>query len=91
MIVIDKNTKEVTYNDEFYLFKHLSHFVKPGDHLLKSSKGKNHIAYKSKDGSTVLLVNNPDKENKTINIKVGDKTISAQLKATSINTIIVSK
>jgi glucosylceramidase len=91
MIVIDKNTKEVTYNDEFYLFKHLSHFVKPGDNLLKSSKGKNHIAYKSKDGSTVLLVNNPDKKNKTIKIKVGNKTISAKLKATSINTILVSK
>jgi glucosylceramidase len=91
MIVIDKNTKEVTYNDEFYLFKHLSHFVKPGDNLLKSSKGKNHIAYKSKDGSTVILVNNPNKENKTIKIKVGSKTVLAKLKATSINTILVSK
>jgi glucosylceramidase len=91
MIVIDKNTKEVTYNDEFYLFKHVSHFVKPGDNLLKSSKGKNHIAYKSKDGSTVILINNPSKVNKTIKIKVGNKTVLAKLKATSINTILVSK
>jgi glucosylceramidase len=91
MIVIDKNTKEVTYNDEFYLFKHLSHFVKPGDFVLKSSKGKNHIAYKAKDGSTVLLVNNPDKENKTIKINIGNKTVLAKLKASSINTILVTK
>ena len=90
MIVIDKNTKKVTYNDEFYLFKHLSHFVKPGDYLLKSTKGKNHLAYKSKDGNTVVLINNPEQENKTIKLKVGSRIISAKLKANSINTILVA-
>ena len=91
MIVIDKNTKKVTYTDEFYLFKHVSHFVKPGDHFLKSSSGKNHLAYKSKQGDIVLLINNTDKENKVTKIKIGNKLVSAKLKANSINTIVVSK
>ena len=91
MVVIDKQSKKIKYTDEFYLFKHLSHFVQPGDHFLKSSEGKNHLAFKLKDGRVMVLVNNPDKENKIIKIKVGSQTISAELKATSINTILVSK
>ena len=91
MVVIDKQSKKIKYTDEYYLFKHLSHFVQPGDHFLKSSEGKNHLAFKLKDGRVMVLVNNPDKENKIIKIKVGSQTISAELKATSINTILVSK
>lgn len=90
MVVIDKNTKEVTYNDEYYLFKHLSHFVQPGDHYLKSSKGENHLAFKLKDGRTILLVYNPEEKAKTIRIKMGETTITADLEAVSINTILLN-
>ncbi len=45
MVVIDKNTKSIKFTDEFYLFKHVSHFVQPGDYLIKSSEGKNHLAF----------------------------------------------
>ncbi len=88
MIVIDSNSKEVTYNDEFYLFKHLSHFVQPGDHFLKS-EGDDHLAFSLKDGRTVVLVYNPDDKEKSINIKTGSSTIAANLEAISINTIII--
>lgn len=91
MIVIDRATKNIKYTDEFYLFKHLSHFVQPGDHYLKSSEGKNHIAFQLKDGRTMLLVNNPDETFKTLNAKIGNSPISVQLKPMSINTILVSK
>lgn len=90
MIVIDKNTKQVTYTDEFYLFKHLSHFVQPGDHFLKS-KGENQMAFQLKDGSVALMVYNPEEEAKTVNVAFGDKTFAAHLKATSISTIVLTK
>ena len=88
MVVVDKNTKNVKYTDEFYLFKHLSHFVQPGDHYLKSSEGKNHLAFQLKDGRVMVLVNNSDKALKTVNIKVGDKMVGVEVQATSVNTII---
>ncbi len=37
MISIDTTTKEVKFNPEFYVMKHLSHFVKIGDHKLPTS------------------------------------------------------
>lgn len=40
MIGINKQTGRVTYNPEYYLMKHISHFVLPGAHRLKTSGGK---------------------------------------------------
>lgn len=89
MVVIDKNSKSITYTDEFYLFKHLSHFVQPGDAFLKSSEGKNHLAFKQKDGSIVLLVNNPEDSIQTLGFKVDSQMFSTQLQPKSINTITI--
>ena len=89
LVVIDKNTKAVKYTDEFYLFKHLSHYVQPGDHFLKSSEGENHLAFKLKDGRKLVLINNPEETVKTINLLIGTKTVSVQIEPTSINTIVV--
>ncbi|MDE5419048.1 hypothetical protein L3049_13665 [Labilibaculum sp. DW002] len=89
MVVIDSKSKEVKYNDEFYLFKHLSHFVQPGDHFLKS-EGENQLAFKLKDGRTLLLVYNPEKNSKTVNIKLGETHLKAKLEAVSINTILIN-
>lgn len=88
MIVVDKQSKTIKYTDEFYLFKHLSHFVQPGDYFLKSSEGKNHLAFQLKDGRHMLLINNPDKASKTINIKIGNKQVGVELQAVSVNTLI---
>lgn len=90
MVVIDKNTQKVKYTDEFYLFKHISHFVQPGDYLLKS-EGENQLAFQLKDGRTVVMVYNPEKEEKSVNIAIGETTVAANLKATSLNTIVLTK
>jgi len=89
MILIDKNTKTVKYNDEFYLYKHLSHFVQPGDHLLKSSAGKNHLAFQLQDGRIILLVNNPKESTESIHVNFGKSVLLVQLQPTSINTIVI--
>ena len=90
MIVVDRNKKEVIYTDEYYLFKHLSHFVQPGSYVLKSSEGKNHVAFELNDGRIMLLINNPDESNKTIKIKVGEIPISVNLQPKSVNSVLIS-
>ncbi|MFB9052654.1 hypothetical protein ACFFVB_06130 [Formosa undariae] len=88
MVVIDKTSKKITYTDEFYLFKHLSHFVQPGDFVLKSSEGKNHLAFQLKDGRVMVLLNNKEDVIKTINLKVGNQMVGVEVQPTSINTVI---
>nr|WP_321373356.1 hypothetical protein [uncultured Draconibacterium sp.] len=90
MVVIDSKSKEVTYTDEFYLFKHLSHFVQPGDHLLKS-EGENVLAFELENGRIMMMVYNPEETRKTINVKVGENTMSADLQPTSISSVIINK
>lgn len=90
MVVVDKNSKSVKYTDEFFLFKHLSHFVQPGDHFLKSSEGKNHLAFQLKDGRVVVLVYNSEDVLKTLSLKVGDKAIAVKVQPKSINTIVLN-
>ena len=90
MIVVDRDKQEIIYNDEFYLFKHLSHFVQPGDHVLKASKGDNHVAFQLQDGRILVMIYNPEKESKTTTVKVGDNVVAAQLQASSINSLIIN-
>ncbi|WP_282135171.1 glycoside hydrolase family 30 protein [Seonamhaeicola maritimus] len=90
MIIVDRVSNEVTYTDEFYLFKHLSKFVQPGDHYLKSSKGKNHLAFKLKNGNIMLMTYNPDEQLKNIKVKAGNRHLALSLEPKSINTILVS-
>ncbi|WP_372772943.1 hypothetical protein [Mangrovibacterium sp.] len=90
MVVINRDKKEITYTDEFYLFKHLSHFVQPGARLLHSSEGENHLAFELADGRVMLLLNNPAETGKTVNVLVGATPVSVELKPSSISSVIIS-
>lgn len=89
MVIVDRNSKEITYTDEFYLFKHLSHFVQPGSHVLKSTEGKDHLAFELNDGRIMLLLNNPEEKTKSIKIMVDENLIKLNLKPRSINSVII--
>ncbi len=40
LITVNSETGEATYNPEYYLFKHLTHFVRPGARKLKTPEGQ---------------------------------------------------
>lgn len=89
MVVVDRESKNIKYTDEFYLFKHFSHFVQPGAQYLESSEGDNHIAFKMTDGRTYVMLYNPDAEAKSMNIKIGETMVEVTLQPTSINSIVL--
>lgn len=86
LISVNKSTKEVIYYPEYYIMKHLSHFVLSGAYRLKTSGGKNHLAFVNPDGTTVLIVVNTVDSDKEFNIAVGDKTFKVAVKSKSFNT-----
>ncbi|WP_218944450.1 glycoside hydrolase family 30 protein [Maribacter luteus] len=91
MVVVDRTAKKVTYTDEFYLFKHISHFVQPGDHYLKSSEGKNHAVFKLKDGRIAVLVNNPKDTQETLNIIISEARFAVNVNPKSISTLLITE
>ncbi|MFW6308453.1 MAG: glycoside hydrolase family 30 protein [bacterium] len=92
MITIDPEEKTITYNPEFYVMKHFSHFVEKGAVRkgLSGSWAGNTLGFENPDGSIVLVINNPFTEKKEISISVKNKELQANLKPDSFNTIYVS-
>ena len=88
LVIVDRKTRRVRYTDEYYLMKHLSHFVQPGSRLLKVSDDKNTLAFRSHDGKIVIVAYNPKDNEQSCCFKVGDKNVSVMLKGKSINTLV---
>jgi len=87
LISVNKSTKEVIYYPEYYIMKHLSHFVLRGAYRLKTSGGKDHLAFINPDGTIVLILVNTTDVDKKFTVAVADKTFQMTVKAKSFNTL----
>jgi len=91
MISVDSKTKKAKFNPEFYLIKHLSHFVKPGSKRLITEGMEDLLAFSNPDGTTVVLVYNQSKNQRNLKIRVGEKSFKVELKPKSFNTFRINK
>lgn len=89
MVTINKSTGEVVYTPEFYVMKHLSHYVKPGASLLAVSDNTDLLAFKNPDGKIIIILANSTATDKQQTLKVADKVLDITLKANSFNTIVL--
>jgi glucosylceramidase len=93
LVTVDTAAKTFKYNYEYFLLKHLSHFVKPGAKRLdiKSLTGyENLLAFANPDQSVVIMTQNDLGQELPIRVKVGDKVIASTLEADSFNTFVLS-
>jgi glucosylceramidase len=91
LVSVDTTARTYKFNHEYYLFKHLSHYVKPGAVMLSTGGTFNNmLAFKNPDNSVILIVQNEGENEKQVTIKVGNKTISPILEADSFNTFVVN-
>ncbi|MEY2917896.1 MAG: hypothetical protein RIS73_1610 [Bacteroidota bacterium] len=90
LVSVDTVNKTYHYNYEYYLMKHISHFVKPGAKRLDiAGNFDNILAFINKDKSIVVVAQNKEQSVKTIRIKIGTNTIEQELAADSFNTFIL--
>jgi glucosylceramidase len=92
LVTIDTTARTYKYNYEYYLLKHLSHFVKPGARRLDIftlTGYENLLAFVNSDESIVVLMQNDLCEELPVRIKMGEKVIGATLQADSLNTFVV--
>ena len=89
VVIINRDTKEVTYTGLFYYLEHFSKFVRPGACRINTTGGSdqlNFAAFKNTDGSIVLnIINNGDETD--CNVAVANKMTVQKLKAHSITTL----
>ncbi|NDV80579.1 glycoside hydrolase family 30 beta sandwich domain-containing protein [Bacteroides sp. 51] len=90
LISINKETGKVTYNPEFYIMKHVSHFVSSGAYRLLTLAEKNdHLAFINPDGKIIVVVVNKENTEKTIHIQINGKVYPVSMKAKSFNTFSI--
>jgi len=88
LVTVDKVNKTYKYTYEYYLLKHVSHYVLPGAKLLPvNGESSDMLSFQNKDGSFVLIIYNVDDIEKKYNIKMGERLISILVQPNSINTI----
>lgn len=90
MIVIDSKTKHVNYTPEFYVMKHLSHFVKQGAYKMKTmGLDENMLSFKNPDGETIIFIANKKDSIHQMTIVLNGKVLHLSLKPKSFNTLAV--
>ncbi len=89
VVIIDRNTRKVTYTGLYYYLAHFSRFVRPGAvriHTCGGGSSLNFAGFKNADGTRVLIIiNNGDKM--TCGISADDRLTRCSLKAHSITTL----
>ncbi|RUT68003.1 beta-glycosidase [Flavobacterium cupreum] len=90
LISVDTLNKTFKYNHEYYLMKHLSHYVKPGAKRLKTNGTyTNLLSFINPDKSIVIVAHNPEDSEKAITFKIGNKKVSPVFEASSFNTLVI--
>lgn len=82
---------EVTREPAYYIIAHASKFVRPGSVRVESNmvEGLPNVAYKTPNGGVTAIIQNTSKEDKTIDVKLGNKTTTIKLKASAIATLVL--
>ena len=92
LVTINTVARTYKYNYEFYLLKHISHFVKPGAKRLDTftlRDYENLLAFANPDEIVVILMQNDLGQNLPVRVKVGDRVVGATLEADSFNTFVL--
>ena len=87
MVSIDKKQQTVKYNPEFYLMKHLGHFVQTGAYRLETPSDKNMLAFVNPDGTITAIVANVTDNEEIMCVKVREQRVTLTLPPHSFHTV----
>ena len=92
LVTVDAASGQFEYTNEYHLLKHVSHFVKPGAHLIETlsyTGYENQLAFLNPDGSIVIVVQNDSGTDQPVSLLVGDRVLAPTLPADSFNTFVI--
>ncbi len=92
LVTVDTTTKTAIYNYEYYLMKHLSHFVMTGAKYLETvsyTGYANQLAFANPDGSIVVVMQNDLCEEMPVRLAIDNRMIAPTLPADSFNTFVI--
>ncbi|MEI6147941.1 MAG: glycoside hydrolase family 30 protein [bacterium] len=91
MITVDPLSGAVTFNPEFYVMKHFSHFIDRNAIRLGLTGGwaGNAVAFMNPDESRVLVLQNPFAESRRVVLEDGSTLLTLNLPPESFHTVVL--
>jgi glucosylceramidase len=90
VVIINRQTKQVTYTGLYYYLAHFSKFVRPGAVRIETSgnvKGVRCVAFKTPAGGLVAQLVNSRKADTEVGLEAGGRSLQVALPAISITTL----
>jgi glucosylceramidase len=90
VVIINRQTKQVTYTGLYYYLAHFSKFVRPGAVRIETSgnvKGVRCVAFKTPAGGMVAQLVNSRKADTEVGLEAGGRSLQVALPAISITTL----
>ena len=89
LVVVDPTTKSYRFTPEYYLMKHISHYVKPDAQYVATPEGFEGLVFQNPEGEIVILYMEKNGENTSLELTVNQTTYTLNVAANSINTFIL--
>ena len=91
LVTVDPVSKMYRLNHEYYLLKHVSHFVKPGAYLLET-RGvfSDLLAFINPDNSVILVLHNEKTDSQNVTLTIEGKQYLVLLPADSFSTLKIN-
>ena len=92
LVVVDPETRTARYTHEYYLMRHLSHYLQPGAKRLQTASWsgyENQLAFLNPDRSVIIIIQNDLGEPLTVDLQVGTEVLAPTLPADSFATIVL--
>lgn len=89
LVVVDEDTHQYVYTIEYYLMKHISHFVQKGAYLLQTdgSATDNTLTFVNPDNSVIVLTVETEGKNQQLTVHHNGKQQTFAIGANTINTL----
>ena len=90
LVSVDTSAKTFRYNHDYYLLKHVTHFVDIGARIAEATGTcDDALAFVNPNGSVVLLLRNEVAHAQMIQVQVQDRTFAVELPPDSLGTLLV--
>ncbi len=88
LVSVDTGAKTFRYNHDYYLLKHLTHFVDVGAKCVETTGTcDNALAFLNPDGSVALLVRNELAHAQLVQVQIRERALAIELPPDSVGTL----
>ena len=90
VVTIDRKTRKITRNVEYYVLGHASRFVRAGARRIASNEDSSlaNVAFVNLDGTRVLIAHNRDTTSASVVVRDGDRAFRTTLPPGEVATFV---